>query len=84
VGKRPAALGLPDPAAPHHDDFRIPSLKGLTEDVFFERPIHLCYDPTAGPARSACADPAVAAPTTEPRSLFPLSIAMGRGLGGGA
>jgi hypothetical protein len=34
VGKRPAALCLPAPAAPHHADVRIPSLKGLTEDVF--------------------------------------------------
>ena len=45
----------------------------LLRTRIFERPLALCYDPTAGPARSECADPAVAARTTHrPLTIPPL------------
>jgi len=42
----------------------------------------LCYDPTAGPARSECADPAVAAPTTHPPLTVPPPPRAGEGVRG--
>jgi hypothetical protein len=54
-----------------------------SDSRFFERYCVLCYDPTAGPARSESADAAVTAPTTDRcHRLLPLSRTRERGPGG--